>query len=178
MNASAMRASWADPADDRPGAAKHARSVSGYRQFCPLRKCRLAYGDRCGYTVEHIVAADRLRALADGAAIGFSGGRGLLPIWGVAYQPSTGPGQAALRTARAWIGFRRAMAMFSASEREMVTHVVLLNWSLRRWIGLQRARHLPAHPVTERQRLVAVLDRLAQHFSEEVRRDIERGAVV
>ena len=87
-----MRLSWPDPADDKPGAARVARAVTGYRQYCPLRKCRASHGERSSYTTEHVLAADRLRQLADAVAIGFSAGRDLMPVQAVIYRPSTGFG--------------------------------------------------------------------------------------
>lgn len=52
-------------------------------------------------TIEHILAADRLRQAADAVAIGFSSPRELVTIQSLAYGPKTCPGQAALRSARA-----------------------------------------------------------------------------
>jgi hypothetical protein len=64
---------WTDPEDDKPTAAKTARHVSGFRAYCPLRRCIARHGERAGYTVEHLEAADRLRAAYAGARLGFAG---------------------------------------------------------------------------------------------------------
>ena len=79
-NHSVMRTEWRDPSDFAPSAARVAKSVTGYRQYCPLQKCRANHGERSNYTVEHVLAADRLRQLADAVAIGFSPGREFTPV--------------------------------------------------------------------------------------------------
>ena len=70
------------------------------------------------------------------------------------------------------------MALFDQGQRELLTHCLLLNWSLRRWVADRRERELPANPVTERQRLVACLDRLVEHFKSEIEHDLGHGAAV
>jgi hypothetical protein len=65
----------------------------------PLRKMLTIAGS--SITIEHILAADRLRQAEDAVAIGFSGPRELVTIQSLAYRPKTCPGQAALRSARA-----------------------------------------------------------------------------
>jgi hypothetical protein len=71
-NQSAMNSEWRDPEDTLPSAARTARTVTGYRGYDPLRRCLARHGDRCGISERHVLAADRLRTFADGAAIGFS----------------------------------------------------------------------------------------------------------
>ena len=84
--------------DIRPTAARTAKSVTGYRQYCPLRKCR-NHGDRSNYTVEHVLAADRLRQLADAVAIGFFPGCDSSPVQAICDGPLSGFGRAAVRSA-------------------------------------------------------------------------------
>ena len=145
---------------------------------CPLRKCRVSHGERCHYTVEHILAADRLRQLADAVVIGFSGGHELMPVQAITYGPRTGFGQAAVRSARAGLAYRRAMSLFDQAQRGLITHCLLLNWSLRKWVADLHERGLPANPITERQRLGCCLDRLVEHFASEIRQDLERGVTI
>jgi hypothetical protein len=177
-NQSVMRTEWADIDDFRPNAAKTVKRVTGYRHFCPLRKCLASHGERSPYSVEHVLAADRLRQLADAVAIGFSTGREFTPVQAIRYGPLTGFGQAAARSARAWPAYRRAMALFDQSQRELLTHCLLLNWSLRKWVADLRERSLPANPVTERQRLVTCLDPLVEHFKSDIERDLGHGAAI
>src|SRR5215471_16768824 len=77
----AMRDEWRDPSDVTPSATRTGRTIKGWRSGDLLRACRRRHGDACGITERHILAADRLRSYADGAAIGFSGERNLsLPV--------------------------------------------------------------------------------------------------
>jgi hypothetical protein len=177
-NQSVMRTEWRDPTDNAPSAARVAKAVTGYRQYCPLRKCRANRGERSNYTVEHVLAADRLRQLADGVAIGFSPGREFIPVQVIRYGPLSGFGQAAVRSAHAWPAYRRAMALFDQGQRELLAHCLLLNWSLRRWVEELRTREQSTNPIRERQRLVACLDLLVEHFKSEIEHDLGQGAVV
>jgi hypothetical protein len=65
----AMCGEWRDPGDVTPGATRTARTIKGWRSGDPLRACRQRHGDACGITERHILAADRLRSYADGAAL-------------------------------------------------------------------------------------------------------------
>jgi hypothetical protein len=178
VNQSVMRTEWADIADFRPTAAKTAKRVTGYRQFCPLRKCLASHGERSHYTVEHVLAADHLRQLADAVAIGFSTGREFTPVQAIRYGTLTGFGRAPVRSARAWPAYRPAMALFDQSQRKLLTHCLLLNWSLRKWVAVRREQGIAANPVTERQRLVACLDLLVDHFKSDIERALGHGAAV
>jgi hypothetical protein len=113
-NHSVMRAEWRDP-DDIPTAAKTARTISGWRGYDPLLKC--SAHPSSAITQEHILAADRLRQLADQVAIGYSGGRALLPVQSIVYPPSTAPLPPRVRSAQAWPGYRRCMALFDQAQR-------------------------------------------------------------
>jgi hypothetical protein len=62
-----MQAEWRDPADLSPSAAKTARTITGYRGYDPLRKCLKRHGAASSITERHVMAADILRGLADGA---------------------------------------------------------------------------------------------------------------
>jgi hypothetical protein len=177
-NRSAMMAEWNDPADMAPSATRTARSIRGYRGFDPLRKCLKRHGDASSITEQHIVAADLLRGMADGAAIGFSTERDLsLPVTAILCRPSKGPGPTALRQERCWRHFVRTMAIFTAAERVLVMHVVLLNRSVQRWCQEREAqRGLPVSPAKVMGQLVSCLDRLVEHLDSEVHEAINRGA--
>src|SRR5215472_6091286 len=143
----AMRGEWRDPSDVTPSAARTARRINGWRNGDPLRACRQRHGDACGITERHILAADRLRSYADGASIGFSSERDLsLPVTRIVYRPSTGPGPAALRQVRCWRNFVRAMAMFTAEQRQFLSFVLLLNRSPAQWVKARRAARLSGNP--------------------------------
>jgi hypothetical protein len=170
-NRYAMRGEWRDPDDTTPTAARVARTVVGYRGYDPLRKCRRRHGDASSVTERHIVAADILRGLADGAAIGFTAPRDLsLPVQAVTYRPSLGPTRTAERQTRCWRRFVKAMAVFTRAQRELLTLAVLLNTSVHR---IAAARGLQA-PILMGQ-LVACLDMLAQHLAAEVDEAMARG---
>jgi hypothetical protein len=175
VNQSAMKAEWRDPDDTTPSAAKAARSISGWRSYDPLRKCHGHPSSKI--TLSHIVAADLLRRLTDGVAIGFSGGRDMMSARSWQFGPLTGFGAPAIRSAKAWPAFRRAMAIFTAAERELITSVVLLNSPVRAWCIRQRELSRHANPDIEMRRLVACLDRLVEHFKSEVDRDLAQAVV-
>jgi hypothetical protein len=87
----------------------------------------------------HVLAADRLRAFANGAAISFSSERDLsLPVTAITYRPISGPGPAARRQAKCWKGFVRAMAIFTFDQCQLLTHCVLLNLNVDQFIRLVR----------------------------------------
>ena len=174
-NKSAMPASWTDPDDTSPSAARTARVISGYRHFDPLRRCRTRHGERCGITLEHVTAADLLRHWADGAAIGFSTPRDLsLPVTAIQFRPSSGPGIKAQRQTRCWRQFVRVMAIFTKEQRQLMTGVVLLNQSVSAWCAERRAaraRRIQGHAVkTDRKDAHGTQllggKRLAMHRSE------------
>jgi hypothetical protein len=131
-----MQHEWTDPDDTTPNAVRTPRTINAWRSYDPLRKC--AGHPHSKITLAHIVAADLLRRLADAVAIGFSGGRDMLSARSWTYGPITGFGVPAVRSAKAWPAFRRAMALFDAGERELLTYVVLLNQSVRAWSFRQR----------------------------------------
>ena len=173
-NATAMAANWADPADDKPTAARTARQVHGWRTYDPLRKCHGHPGT--SVTREHISAADAFRLLADGACIGFSAGRdNFLPISSIRYRPMTGPGATALRQERCWRKFATVLRLFDADQTLLLVHVLLLNWTVRRWCQARREAGLTVSPDKEMCRLLECLDRLVEHFETDIAR---HGAAV
>jgi hypothetical protein len=124
-----------------------------------LCACRQRHGDACGITERHILAADRLRAYADGARIGFSSERDLsLPATRIIHRPSTGPGRAALRQAGCWRNFVRAMAIFTAEQRQFVTFVLLLNRPPAQRVKERRACGVSCNPGWAVGQLIALLD--------------------
>jgi hypothetical protein len=172
----AMRGEWHDPSDVTPSAARTARTIKGWRSGDPLRACRQRHGDACGITERHILAADRLRSYADGAAIGFSKERDLsLPVTSIVYRPTTGPGPAALRQARCWRNFVCATAIFTAEQRQFLTFVLLLNRPPAQWVNERRAAGLSCNPGWAMGQLIACLDQLEAHLSSEIDADISRG---
>ena len=160
--AGVMASTWRDPDDTTPTAARTPRQIHGYRTYCPLRRCRDQHGDRCAFTDLHIAAADELRRLADAVMIGFGGKRDLLPIQSITYGPRTGPSMAAIKQAKAWPAYRSAMAPFASCQRDLIAHVLLMNWSLTRWVAQLQARGTRAALAHETGKLVACLDILAR----------------
>jgi hypothetical protein len=161
--------------DTAPSAARTARTITGYRTYCPLRRYRERQGSFGSITERHILAADELRRLADAVVIGFGGRRDMLTIQSLTYGPRSGPTVAALRQAKAWLPYRRAMKLFCQGQRELIAHVILLNWTVARWTERLRESGLTADPKQELGRLVSILDVLAEHFGSEIDKGLERG---
>jgi hypothetical protein len=164
MNATAMRGSWVDPDDIRPTAVRSARTITGYRAMCPLRQMLHRCGASSSITDDHVIAADRLRGLADAAAIGYSRRRELMPVQSIVFRPSTGPGTAAVRSARAWPALRAALKLFDPGQRRLLTHVVLMNRSVTSWCAVLRDQGLTITVAYAMHRLVVILDALVDHF--------------
>jgi hypothetical protein len=159
VNRTAMRASWNDPEDDRPSAARTARTISGHMSFCPLRWCLHRHGERSSYTVEHIQAADRLRLAFDGSRLGFSALKDWRPIQATQFRPSTGPGAAALKQTKAARDFAAAWGTLDQDERAMLVLVVLRNTTISKAAIMLEI----SGPIMTR-RLVTALDRLCDHY--------------
>jgi hypothetical protein len=153
-----FKTSWADPEDMRPN-AREARTVTGHRAYCPLRWCRKRHGDRSAFTVEHIEAADRLRAAWDGARLGFAGLKDWRPISSIQYRPSTGPGTAARRQLGCRKAFDKAWALFDDRSRALLASVVLMNLSIA-----QTSETLSITKALASQRLAESLAMLVRHF--------------
>jgi hypothetical protein len=169
VNRRVVKDSWTDPQDDKPTAARTARQVSGYRQFCPLRRCRARHGERSSFSIEHVEAADRLRQLYDGSRLGFSALKDLRPIQSVQYRPSMGPTTTAMRQLKARQQFTRVWSRFSEDHRAILIAVVLRNMSLTATAALFSIS-MPRLTQTA----VELLDRLVEHF--EVGRERRRAA--
>ena len=172
-----LRYRWRDPDDANP-LARTAREIDGWRQYCPLRAALRRHGSACAISEVHIHAADRLRQACDLAAIGPSGPKELLPVTAITYGPRGGPGHAALSQTRAWREFLRAMALFDAEQRLLITAILLLNNSVTAWCGAQRERGIAAQPVVEMRRLVVCLDALAEHYAAEIDEDMQKGRLL
>jgi hypothetical protein len=177
----AMPAEWVDPNQEgRSSAARTAKLVTGVRRFCPLRWSLRRHKDRSQITTEHVLAADRLRVLADTCAIGLTGGRSRFVMEAALLlkAPRTAPSRSEIKQARAWPAFRRAMAIYNAAERELMTAVVLLNRGVCRLCREARARGEAMHERDTMATLVGCLDRLVEHFRSEVDRDKAMGVAV
>jgi hypothetical protein len=178
INRTVMKGEWTDPDDLEPN-RRRGRVIVGHRGFCPLRWCLRRHKERSTITVEHILAADQLRLLADAIAIGLSGNdRFNLNFIQRAILPRSGPSNAELRQARAWRPFQRAMALFNGDERDLIAHVVLLNLATSRYIVVRRMSGKPTAETTIKPMLISCLDRLVEQFKSEVDRELQRGTAV
>ena len=168
-NHRAMASSWGDPTDDRPGPARTQRQVSGYRAMCPLRRAMQSANRSSSFTHDHVRAADILRSLADGAAIGFSAPRDHgLPVTAILYRPKTGPGALATRQARCWRRFVQIMALFTKPQRALLTELLLLNLSVNKIVQMRQAAGLTVHPAMLMGTVLALLDQLVTHLEGEL----------
>jgi hypothetical protein len=162
VNRTAFKAEWADPDDFKPNARRTARQVSGYMAFCPLRWCLRRHGPRSSYTLRHIVAADKLRLAFDGSRLGFMSLKDWRPVTAINYRPSTGPTQNAMRQLKCRRTFDQVWSIFPESDRALLLAVVLRNIPVGRTADLLGW----TKPKTT-QAMVAVLDKLADHFGVE-----------
>jgi hypothetical protein len=179
INKTVMRSEWLDPMDLDPH-RRTGRTVVGHRGFCPLRWSLRRHGVRSCFSVEHILAADRLRVLADAIAIGLSGSKDRFNLTFVQFatEPRSGPTRTEVKQARAWQPFRRAMALFNDDERDLLSHIVLLNLATSRYIVVRRSRGVAVREPAIKATLLNCLDRLVEHFRSEIAREIQRGAVI
>jgi hypothetical protein len=179
INRRAMRAEWADPEDLQP-TRRAGRVIVGHRGFCPLRWCLRRHKDRSSITVEHILAADQLRLLADTISIGLSGHKDRFNLQLIQYAtlPRTGPSPHEIRQARAWRPFKRAVGLFNEDERDLIAHVLLLNLAISRYVVVRRTRGQPTGEPAIRAMLLSCLDRLVEHFKSEIDRTIQHGTVI
>jgi hypothetical protein len=159
-----MKSEWVDPDDTTPGAAKSAKTVRAWRKFDPLRRLVERHGT--SITEQHVMAADQLRSLADGAAIGYSAPKDeMVPVTQIVYRPSQGPGSTARRQAQCWRQFVKAMGIFTQAQRALIVEIVLLNTPVA-----HAAAKLGKNAQTLMGVLEACLDLLVDFFSEEVYR--------
>jgi hypothetical protein len=162
----AMRAEWVDPSDIKPNASRVPRKIRGWRTYCPLR--RMSGHPASGITDRHIMAADRLREAVDLATLGYSSERPLihvaqypLPRWGMS--------RSAVEQMRAVRDIARVGWIFGPAALALIDAVLLRNMSLREWT--QRFDP-PLHPAGEKRKLLAVLDRLVEHYDTEIKDDM------
>jgi hypothetical protein len=155
----AVRASWADPDDMKPNAARAARSIAGHRAFCPLRWCIARHGERASFTADHVAAADALRAAWDGARIGFSSLKDWRPVTAINYRPAMGPTVSALKQLKCRVAFDRAWSLFDDATRAALVLVVLRNTSISK-----AAEVLDTSASRCKERLVIAFDRLVLHL--------------
>lgn len=157
-----MRANWRDPDDIRPNAARRPAQITGYRTYCPLR--RMAAGSGSQITDTHIIAADQFRAQVDLAVIG-RGGSSLGELARYGFGPLKGPSPAAIVQACADKDVRQVLRHFAPSHCLMLTHILLLNQSLRSWcLRLTAERGKPVQEHVEMGRLLTILDLLVHHY--------------
>jgi hypothetical protein len=160
-----MKTEWRDPDDTRPSATRAPRKITGYRSWCPLRRMRSVPGSKI--EERHILAADRLRRIADIAAIGMSAGVVMEPRT-EGYGPSAGPSEAKMGQARAAHEVQQALGRFPPEHRQMLIEVVLLNRSLAQWCAMYGG-----DPKVEMGKLLFGLDLLCQHYQQEIDEDID-----
>lgn len=172
--ASVMRSEWTDPDDIKPNARHTARRIVGYRSFCPLR--RAMRHDGSGITELHIAAADKLREIWDVARLGYSANAHPLVHVVTAQRPRSGPSQAEQARERADRTLRRALALFTAAQRELLDAVVLRNITVHAFAStVANETGQRFDPNTMRGKLIAVLDVLATHWQSELEEELARG---
>lgn len=173
-----QRASWRDPDDVSPTASRHARQVSGWMTYCPLRKMMHA-GRGSQITEQHIHAADKLRQAADVAAIGFSAPRDGMPVNALVYGPKAGPSKAAEAQVAAYRDFKRATRLFTERQMAILSAVILGNWSIQHWCTEQTKRTgRNIAPGIEMGLLIGILESLAAYYRTDIDRDVSMGRVL
>ena len=99
-----------------------------------------------------------------------TGWRGYDPLRKMAAHPRMGP--AAMAETRAARSIRRVVLLYDPVDLPMLYAIVLRNQTLRQWI-------LTRDPVplfrTEKQRLLSILDKLAEHFDGEIQNELSMG---
>jgi len=164
-----MRARWTDPDQSGLSSARRTpRTVTGFRRFDPIRK--LYARKTSGVTLEHIAAADKLRELVDISALGFTALRSLILTLQFR-QPSAGLNRAALARNRAHRSLLRVLRRFRMNQLEMIDRIILSGMTLKQWVEASFDRDGP----TEHAKLLAILDRLAEHFKSEIAQEIASG---
>jgi hypothetical protein len=165
LNEVVMKSDWIDPDDNNP-TRRTARTVSGYRRTCPLRRCLARLGEMSRFTDLHVRAADRLRCLFDGAMLGFSALKDWRPVTAINYRPATGPTTQAMQQLRCRRRFDQVWALFTIEVRAILALVVLHCQGVTAaaaMLGMSKALVI--------ERLTEALDLLADHWDiREVRR--------
>jgi hypothetical protein len=166
------RARWTDPEDLTPSAARTARSVDGWRRFCPLRA--MLAEDRYGIVEQHILAADRFRELVDLARLGYAPSpTGLFVALAAAPMTGNSPADRARNAAAREV--ERVMELYSPLERDLLCAIVLGNLRVAVWTRIMAEAGRQVSVGGEHRRLVVLLDRLALHFDSEISADVSRG---
>jgi hypothetical protein len=163
----AMRATWRDPDDITPGARRTPKEISGWRRYDPLRK--MLVHPNSGITVDHIMAADKLRELVDVATLGFSVDRSLVFIT-QAYLPRAGMGPGAIAQVQAMRAVARVIILFPGRQLAVIQAVILRNQTIS---ACAQARGEARAAI--KRRLLAILERLVQHFQGEIEDEIAKG---
>lgn len=156
-----MKGSWRDPDDIRPGAARRAREITGYRSYCPLR--RMAAMKHSQVTERHIIGADQYRLAVDITVFGCSGGRNIAGGH-TGFGPIAGPSAAAAMQARCAREVARLLARIPLAHRAMLTEIIILNRSLHNWCSQQRGRESGK----EMGKLIVILDIIEDHFASDI----------
>jgi hypothetical protein len=146
---------WNDPADDSPN-RRSAKVVKHYRRCCPLRLCIRRHGANAGYSPKHLVAADRLRHLANGSTIGFQGER---PLGSVADVRQFLSSETAVRQWRCGQELRRVRGLFGDADWGLLMAVIIGNVAIQR-----HAAATGQNVKLVKQRLVGLLDKLVAWF--------------
>jgi hypothetical protein len=151
---------WLDPSDDNPN-RRTAKVVKGFHTSCPLRWSQKRHGARSCFSAEHVMAADRLWALFDGARIGFSA---LRDDWKPVsdyriYRPPLGPTTTALRHLKCRQQFAQAWSLFDDAERALLAAIVIGNTAVTRYAAMS-----VQNPAVVKERLVKALDALVEWF--------------
>jgi hypothetical protein len=167
---------WRDPDDIRPNASRKPRQITGYRQFCPLRRMAALPNGRV--TDLQIAAADQLRSAYDLATIGLSTSPDAI-VSRAAPGPRFGPSSHAIEQAAAERDVRRAFERIPVPLRPVARAVILANRSLQGWCADESARRalaVPLDPKVELGRLLSVLDLLVAHYDLDVADSEAMGA--
>ena len=168
-----MRGEWVDPDDIRPSARRTARTIAGWRTYCPLRRMR--GGNNSGISEAHIIAADMLREAADVATLGYSSERPMLFV-SLTAQPRTGMTKADMARNTATRDLLRALRPFTRPQRYLLTAVILQNETLNAWCRrMNEDSEIRFDPAVEKGKLIAVLDVLAKFYDGEIRDDRMNG---
>jgi hypothetical protein len=165
-----IAAEWRDPAD-LDALRREGRTVAGWRRSCVLRRSQQCNASS-PFTEQHVAVADIMRRLYDVARLGYSAPKdGLLPVTAIMYRPALGPSKRAEASAKAARDFARAWAILADYEQSIVEALILNGVSIEE---VMQDRHW-CHEKTVRL-LVAALDRLCEHFDQEIDQQLSMAA--
>jgi hypothetical protein len=165
-----VRGTWRDPTDTAPSASRTAKEIKGWRQPCMLRWCRARFREHSKFTAEHVAAADELRRNYDLVRIGASGRKSVWIYIDRARGPKLGPSAAELANFRAWQEMKRVRHRFTDSEWALLGWFILESRSIGRWVQKEIAAGRRCDPDRTSAQLVRLLDTLAEHFNDVIRR--------